>query len=110
MGGLFFDCLFPTFNEDAPEDSRIKDSGLRIKKKRQMKRYSTLPAPHSVLRRAQDGSKDGERSRTTLRRLLALVVAEVFLCSSILPAWAVPTDFLRPTMTASSAQRLIGWY
>ena len=37
---------------------------------------------------------------STLRRLLALTVAETFLATSFLPAWALPTDHLRPKIAA----------
>jgi len=41
---------------------------------------------------------------SALRRLLALVVAEVFFCSSILPTWASPEEFLRPKPALSTRE------
>lgn len=35
-------------------------------------------------------------------RIVSLLVAEAFLCSSLLPAWANPVDLLRPKTTAPS--------
>ena len=37
-----------------------------------------------------------------MKEIISLLVAEVFLCSSILPAWAAPTDFLRPKSASQS--------
>ena len=35
-----------------------------------------------------------------LTRLASLLVAEIFLCSSVLPVWALPTESLRPKVAA----------
>ena len=37
-----------------------------------------------------------------MKKIVSLFVAEIFLCSSILPAWAQATDFLRPKVTMQS--------
>ena len=41
---------------------------------------------------------------SALRRLLALVVTEAFLCLSVTPVWASPMDFLRPRAAADGGQ------
>ena len=47
------------------------------------------------------------RPNSFLIRTISLFVAELFLATSILPAWAAPTDLLRPTITAKFPQELV---
>ena len=45
-----------------------------------------------------------QKSNAFLTKFVSLFVAEVFLCSSILPAWATPNDFLRPRPARSTGE------
>ena len=59
----------------------------------------------------QKTTKKPRRTRSLLRGpgpILSLLVAELFLCSSILPAWANDADYLRPASVARDGGRRLG--
>ncbi len=55
------------------------------------------------MKHSRDRNSTFRIPRSTLRRFLALVVAEAFLCSGVLPVWAGPFNFLRPRVTTESS-------
>ena len=59
----------------------------------------------------QKTTKKPRRTRSLLRGpgpILSLLVAELFLCSSILPAWANDVDHLRPASVSRDGGRRLG--